>query len=151
MSVIMWKLNIHLHVHIQSVPTITKPFLLWTYGTWIYNYLCNQCPSPLKLWVLIPLMAKCTFCDEVCQWLAAGLLFSSDTSVSTTNKTECHDITAILLKVVLVIITLTLFFLWLMTLIPACSDVYSIHFDLTEFFSNLWFMIFFSYFSFPQQ
>jgi hypothetical protein len=22
----------------------------WSYGSWIYNYLCNQCRSPLKLW-----------------------------------------------------------------------------------------------------
>jgi hypothetical protein len=26
---------------------------LWSYGRWIYNYLCNQCLSPLKLWVRI--------------------------------------------------------------------------------------------------
>jgi hypothetical protein len=32
----------------------------WSYGSWIYNYLCNQCLSPLKLWVWIQLMARCT-------------------------------------------------------------------------------------------
>jgi len=32
----------------------------WSYGSWIYNYLCNRCLSPLKLWVWIPLMARCT-------------------------------------------------------------------------------------------
>jgi hypothetical protein len=32
----------------------------WSYGSWIYNYLWNQCLSPLKLWVRIPLMARCT-------------------------------------------------------------------------------------------
>ena len=32
----------------------------WSYGSWIYNYLCNQCLSPLKLCVQIPLMARCT-------------------------------------------------------------------------------------------
>jgi len=32
----------------------------WSYGSWIYNYLCNQCISPLKLWFRIPLMARCT-------------------------------------------------------------------------------------------
>jgi len=26
----------------------------WSYGSWIYNYLCNQCLSPLTLWVRIP-------------------------------------------------------------------------------------------------
>jgi hypothetical protein len=30
---------------------------LWSYGSWIYNYLCNQCLSPLKLWVWTPFMA----------------------------------------------------------------------------------------------
>ena len=33
--------------------------LLWLYGSWIYNYLCNQCLSPLKLLVLITIMARC--------------------------------------------------------------------------------------------
>jgi len=23
----------------------------WSYGSWSYNYLCNQCLSLLKLWV----------------------------------------------------------------------------------------------------
>jgi hypothetical protein len=31
-----------------------------SYGSWIYNYLCNQCLSPLKLWVKTPFMAKYT-------------------------------------------------------------------------------------------
>jgi hypothetical protein len=32
--------------------------LSWSYGSWIYNYLCNQCLSPLKLWVLNPVHGK---------------------------------------------------------------------------------------------
>jgi len=28
----------------------------WSYGNWIYNYLCNQCLLPLKLWVWTPFM-----------------------------------------------------------------------------------------------
>jgi len=31
----------------------------WWYSSWIYDYLCNQCLSPLTLWVRIPLMAWC--------------------------------------------------------------------------------------------
>jgi hypothetical protein len=31
-----------------------------SYASWIYNYLCNQCLSPLTLWVWIPFMVKCT-------------------------------------------------------------------------------------------
>jgi hypothetical protein len=30
------------------------------HGSWINNYLCNQCLSPLKLRVGIPQMARCT-------------------------------------------------------------------------------------------
>ena len=37
----------------------------------------------------------------VCQWLAKGRLFSASPPVSTINKADHHDITAILLKVVL--------------------------------------------------
>ena len=69
----------------------------WLYGHWIYNYLCNQCLSPLILWVWISIRAKCTtLCDKDCQWLATGWWFSP---VSSTNKADCHDITEILLKV----------------------------------------------------
>jgi len=37
-----------------------------------------------------------TLCEKVCQWLATGWWFSP---VSSTNKTDRHDITEILLKV----------------------------------------------------
>ena len=53
----------------HSLLIITLPLLIlsltqgaslsWSYGSWIYNYLCNQCLSPLTLWVWIPLMAMC--------------------------------------------------------------------------------------------
>jgi hypothetical protein len=33
---------------------------LWSYGSWIYNYLCNLCLSPLTLWIWVSLMARCT-------------------------------------------------------------------------------------------
>jgi hypothetical protein len=42
-----------------------------------------------------------TLCDKVCQGLATGQWFSLGNLVSSTNKTDCHNITAILLKVVL--------------------------------------------------
>jgi hypothetical protein len=32
----------------------------WSYGSWIYNYLCNQYLSPLKLWVQTLFMARWT-------------------------------------------------------------------------------------------
>ena len=37
--------------------------------------------------------------DEVCQWLATDQWFYSDTPVSSTNKTDRHDITDIVLKI----------------------------------------------------
>jgi hypothetical protein len=42
-----------------------------------------------------------SICDQVSQWLATGQWFSQGTLVSSTNKTDRHDITEILLKVVL--------------------------------------------------
>jgi hypothetical protein len=49
-----------------------------------------------------------TLCDKVCQWLAAGRWFSPGIPVSSTNKTDRHDIAKILLKVALNTITLIL-------------------------------------------
>ena len=57
-------------------------------------------------------------CDEVCQWFATGRWFSPGTPVSSTNKTDRHNITEIMFKVALNTITLTLIlnfmflFLW---------------------------------------
>jgi hypothetical protein len=39
--------------------------------------------------------------NKACQWLAAGRWFSPGTPISSTNKTDLHDITEILLKVAL--------------------------------------------------
>ena len=96
------------YIHMNYLQTMTELYsgsiLLWSYGSWIYNYLCNQCISSLKLWVWILIrrgVLDTTLCDKVCQWLAAGRWFSLGTLVSSTNKTDCHDITEILLKVVL--------------------------------------------------
>ena len=71
-----------------------------SYGSWIYNYLCNNCISPLMLWVRITIRTRCTtLCNKVCQWLATGLWFSLGPPVSPINKTDRHDIAVILLRV----------------------------------------------------
>jgi hypothetical protein len=62
--------------------------------SWINNYLCNQCLSLLMWWGVL----STTLCDKVCQWLASGRWFSPGTPVSSTNKTDRHVITEILLK-----------------------------------------------------
>ena len=53
---------------------LLRPFLLyflsysnngpswsWSYGSWIYSYLCNHYLWPLQLWVRTPSMARCTW------------------------------------------------------------------------------------------
>ena len=40
-----------------------------------------------------------TLCDKVCQWLATGRWFSPGPTLSSTNKSDRHDIAEILLKV----------------------------------------------------
>jgi hypothetical protein len=65
-------------------------------------HLIGSLLSPLMLWVQISIRARCTtLCDKVCQWLTTGRWFSPGTPVSSTNKTDHHDITEILLKVAL--------------------------------------------------
>ena len=84
------------------------PSWSWSYGSWIYNYLCKQFLSSLMLWVRTQLrrgVLDTTLCDKVCQWLETGRWFLP---VSSTNKTDRHDKTEILLKVALNTIILTL-------------------------------------------
>jgi len=88
---------------------LTRSSCSWLYGSWIYNYICNQCLSPLKLFESRPCRGTLdtASCDKVCQWLATGRWFSPGTPVSSTNKTDRHDITEILLTVALNTITNT--------------------------------------------
>ena len=70
----------------------------------IYNYLWKQGLSPLTLWVRILLrwgVLDTTLCHEYCHWLAADRWFSSGPPVSSTIKTDRHDITEILFIVAL--------------------------------------------------
>ena len=89
--------------------------LSWSHGSWIYSFLCNQCISPIKLWVQIPLkrvVLDTTLCDKVCKWLAAGRWFSLGSPISSTNKTDHHDIIEILLQVALNTIAISSYCLW---------------------------------------
>jgi hypothetical protein len=92
------------------IKRLLRPSWSWSYGSWIYNYPCNQCVSPQTLWVRIPIrrgVLDTTLCDKVCQSLVADQWFSLCTPVSFTNKTDSYDISEILLKVALIIITIT--------------------------------------------
>jgi hypothetical protein len=58
----------------------------WWRKLWIYNYLCNQCLSPLKMWVRTPLrrdVLDTTLCGKVCQWLATSRWFSQNWNIAT--------------------------------------------------------------------
>ena len=97
-----------------SITVITLKLLgvvmVWSYNSWIYNYLCNQYLSPQTLWVRIPLrwgILDTTLCDKVCHWFSPGTL------VSSTNNNDCYYITEILLKVALNTKTVTLWFSFL--------------------------------------
>jgi hypothetical protein len=73
-----------------------------SYGSWIYNYPSNPCLSLLMLWVRISIRAMCaTLCDKVRQRLPTGWWFFQNPPVSSTNTTDHHDITEILLEVIL--------------------------------------------------
>jgi hypothetical protein len=58
-------LCLHMHLTIVGMFNSMSYFFLnerspWSYVSWICNYLCNQCLSPVELWGLLPLMARCT-------------------------------------------------------------------------------------------
>ena len=63
-----------------------------TYAISAYHHWCCE----------FAIRARCTtVCDKVCQWLAPCRWFSPGTPVSSTHKTDRHNITQILLKVAL--------------------------------------------------
>jgi hypothetical protein len=66
------------------------------YAISAYHHWSCECESHSWWGVLDTIL-----CDKVCQWHTAGLWFSLGTMVSSTNKTDCHDISEILLKVAL--------------------------------------------------
>ena len=67
-----------------------------TYVISVYNYHSPESESHSWGGVL-----NIALCDKVYQLLAAGQWFSPITPVSSTNKTQCHDIAEILLNVAL--------------------------------------------------
>ena len=68
-----------------------------------------------------------TLCDKVCQWLSADRWFSPGTLFSSTNKTDCHNITEILLKVALNTIKPTSKYKWSLTL-KLTSIIYNLRY-----------------------
>jgi hypothetical protein len=79
-----------------------KPSWPWSYGSWIYHYLCKRSITTDAV-SSNPTQSRCTtLCNQVFQWHETGRWFSPCPPVSSTSKTE------ILLKMALSTITLTL-------------------------------------------
>ena len=77
--------------HARMVVGFITTYVISTYHHW-----CWEFESRSGRGVHVP-----TLCDKVCQWLATGQWFSPGPPVSSTNKTDRHHITEILLKVAL--------------------------------------------------
>ena len=74
-------MDLQLPVHVQSAPIIIEA-VSWNPRSWRG-------------------VLDATLCDKVCQRVAAGWWLSPGSLVSSTNKTDHHDITEILLNVAL--------------------------------------------------
>jgi hypothetical protein len=71
-------------VGFTTIYAISRSYHHWCCGVWI------------------SIVARCTtLSDKVCQWLSTGKWFTPSPPVSSTNKTDRHDITEILLNVAL--------------------------------------------------
>jgi hypothetical protein len=89
-SIPCWKVIFH---SVKYPCTERGPSWSWSYGSWIWQSVLDK-----------------TLYEKVCQWHATGWWFSPGTPVSSTNKTDHHDVTEILLKVAL------------STIQPACTE-----------------------------
>jgi hypothetical protein len=96
-----------MHIYLQRFPTIEGgshgrylTIVGFTATCAISTYHHDSCEFKFGWGVLYT-----TLCDKVCQWLAADQWFSPGTLVSSTNKTNHHKITEILLKLELNTIT----------------------------------------------
>jgi hypothetical protein len=77
------------------------------FNLFVSIFISSYVNSNLHVSVRISIRRCKTLCDKVCQWLARGRWVSPGTPVSSNNKTDRHDITEILLKVVLITIKQT--------------------------------------------
>jgi hypothetical protein len=98
--------------------SVKESFILWHIGTLViitegrrcrpgrdrmvvgFTTTCTLVPITTKVVSLNPVHGE-VYSIQVCQWLATGRWFSAGTSISSTIKTDRHDITEILMKVTL--------------------------------------------------
>ena len=65
--------------------SLDLPSWTWSYGSWIYSYLCNQCLSP-TMCEFESLSGDTTLYHKASQWLTTGRSFSPGIPVSSINK-----------------------------------------------------------------
>ena len=96
-------------------PDVTHCYVyMWIIDEWMilkYFY-CDMKRYQLTHKVYLISISNITLCDKVCQWLATGRWFSPGTPVSSTNRTDRHDIAEILLRVAINTIALTNLHIW---------------------------------------
>ena len=98
------------HVAVAIFMTFKRPLLSMNSKDAMLKYLSKVSQVNLQMWwkkfnrslwrFSYPELDT-TLCDNVCLWLATGQRFSLGPPISSTNKTDHHDITEILLKVAL--------------------------------------------------
>ena len=70
-------------------------------NVYIYNIIINKGNNKITELRTILQRESQNSCDTVFQWLVADWWFYSGTTISSTNKTDCHDKTEILSRVAL--------------------------------------------------
>jgi hypothetical protein len=84
-----------LFIYTTLWPIEQGPSWSWSYCSWIYNYLCNQCLSPLTLWARILLMTRCTRYNSIWSSLSVTCdrwVVSMGAPMPSTQKIARHDI-----------------------------------------------------------
>ena len=66
------------------------PSWSWSYGSWIYIYLCNQCLLPLRLYVRTLFMVRCTWYNIIKFVSFLPLAVFSGYTGRSAFKNNCH-------------------------------------------------------------
>ena len=106
-SFMLWHMYPHFHLKLKYNAIFTL-LSMWTWGCFardhmIVGFTTTSATSAYHHWCCeFKSLSGCTtLCYKVGQWLAKGRWFSQGPPVSSTNKTDRHDITEILLEVAL--------------------------------------------------
>jgi hypothetical protein len=86
--------------NILNVRSLWGPSWSWSYGSWIYNCLCNQCLL-LLTWIRIPLrqgVLDTTISDKVCQWLATSRWFWKEQGTISQIITNLYSVLTIVVS-----------------------------------------------------